>query len=917
PVGMPQTIPYTISGMDYTQAPNSAFNWSWTESNGELTSISSGANSTFPTLEPAVSTTYIVTAADPVTGCAAMDTMTLNINNVYANAGSDQAGVCEGTLIRLGSSLNVNNSVAGATFQWSPTAGLNDPIGTTNSTSGQPYLTVPNAPSGITYTLTVTDPDTGCQATDDVVITSNTTPPGSMTNQVDAGCPGSPESAFFGSIESGATYDLSVVSGGGDLSWFTSPTSNSTSRRVSLVIPQGTAAGTYVFQVTKTKGVCGSTTALYTITVNEEPTLTLAASPPVCGTPFTAITSTPDVRFFGDAREYLYTTDAGTTNIDGSYYSTVYIEPSAEERVLRGSTSSFCSSSIVIPASTTETASAGISQSYCEGDAPIQLGEANSGTSHEWTAIGFSSTATGTTMEPTAGEATTMLGYLSSTTANTPTFSQTTHTPGIYIYEMTSTFGDGCFASAQVTITVADPIGDLVGGSQQTCIGGSVTLGISPAAFGYNYSWTALEPSSEGYTISNATSANPTVNPVVTTTYRLIATNSATGCQSIQTVTVSVTEQPDIADVDMVAQCAPISAVDLTAQIPNYGTYFNPSWTQNSVPGAIVATPTSVMPTQTTEYFLVAENEFGCPDTAKVTVNVESPVTPIVVSMVNTSCPVIMIDLADYQGSPSNPAYTLEWHTANNTNVGTLVTNTVVGVGTYYLFETTPIGCVSTSDELVYTISGRPTLSAASSNPTTCGGNDGSITLTLTNVPDGTYTINYMDDALSAQTFTNIAVASGSATISGLSEGTYNDLSITVNGCTSTEDIDFTLMDAVSAPIATTSTTCSDNGTGGNTNDDTFTITVNATNTNPGASGQYLVIYNGTTLNGSGTAYDADIVVSHPDFVADGSFSPTLTIRDVDDAGCEVMETVAAVANCSTCPATICLPISVTIMRGQ
>jgi len=113
--------------------------------------------------------------------------------------------------------------------------------------------------------------------------------------------------------------------------------------------------------------------------------------------------------------------------------------------------------------------------------------------------------------------------------------------------------------------------------------------------------------------------------------------------------------------------------------------------------------------------------------------------------------------------------------------------------GVYYIKTLTAEGCEEIKPVTV-TISDPPTLAATSSNPTTCGGSDGSITLTLTNVPDGTYTINYMDGVPSAQTFTNVSVTGGSATISGLSTGTYNDLTITT-GCTSTEDVDIVLED--------------------------------------------------------------------------------------------------------------------------
>src|SRR5690606_32948496 len=91
----------------------------------------------------------------------------------------------------------------------------------------------------------------------------------------------------------------------------------------------------------------------------------------------------------------------------------------------------------------------------------------------------------------------------------------------------------------------------------------------------------------------------------------------------------------------------------------------------------------------------------------------------------------------------------------------------------------------------------------ASSDPTTCGGNDGSITLLFTNVPAGNHTISYVDGANNAQAFNNVAVnLAGEATIANLSAGTYNDIAITVNGCTSTEDVDVTLSDPATPTVA-------------------------------------------------------------------------------------------------------------------
>ncbi|GEM_PF-3964278 len=100
-----------------------------------------------------------------------------------------------------------------------------------------------------------------------------------------------------------------------------------------------------------------------------------------------------------------------------------------------------------------------------------------------------------------------------------------------------------------------------------------------------------------------------------------------------------------------------------------------------------------------------------------------------------------------------------------------------------------------------------PTIAATGNNPGTCGGSDGSIDFTFTNVPDGTYTINYEDASANPQTFTNVSVSSGSASVTGLSAGTYNNLSITVSGCTSVEDVDITLTEPTEPTALISSTT--------------------------------------------------------------------------------------------------------------
>ena len=226
-------------------------------------------------------------------------------------------------------------------------------------------------------------------------------------------------------------------------------------------------------------------------------------------------------------------------------------------------------------------------------------------------------------------------------------------------------------------------------------------------------------------------------------------------------------------------------------------------------------------------------------------------------------------------GTPSAQTFT------NVSVSGGSATISGLSAGVYNDLTITSNGCISTEDvDLSLSDPAIPSLAASSSNPTTCSGTDGSITLTLTNVPDGTYTINYMDGAPSAQTFTNVSVSGGSATINGLGAGVYNDLTITSTNCTSTEDVDITLNDPSLPTVGLNdpSDECVD-GT-----DMSFTGTPTDANgsfsTTAGA---------GFTDNGDGTAT--------LDVSAAGAGSYDVTYTYTDGSGCTNSETVSVTIN--------------------
>lgn len=77
-------------------------------------------------------------------------------------------------------------------------------------------------------------------------------------------------------------------------------------------------------------------------------------------------------------------------------------------------------------------------------------------------------------------------------------------------------------------------------------------------------------------------------------------------------------------------------------------------------------------------------------------------------------------------------------------------------------------------------------------DPTTCTGSDGVITLDTSNIIDGSYTVNYTDELGNLQT-TSMTVASDVGTLSGLAVGTYDNIKLEYGGCTTTSNIDVTL----------------------------------------------------------------------------------------------------------------------------
>ena len=216
--------------------------------------------------------------------------------------------------------------------------------------------------------------------------------------------------------------------------------------------------------------------------------------------------------------------------------------------------------------------------------------------------------------------------------------------------------------------------------------------------------------------------------------------------------------------------------------------------------------------------------------------------------------------------------------------------------------------CTTTSTVANTTVNALPVLSNASgTDPTECSGTDGQLTFSVTNVADGTYTVTYDNGSASA------SVSNGTATVSGLSAGTYANLSITNgNSCTGTSTLSVTLSDPAAPTFATDLTaspalcageslTVAASGTGTisyqwyeSSDNSSWSAITSATSSSyvPTSSLYYKVVATDGTTTCTTTSTVANVTMDNIDPVAvaqditvalDASGSASITTSDIDN----------------------------------
>ena len=768
----------TSPGYTYSWSPSAALS-DPTISNPTVTIINGGSTP--------ITTTYVVTTT--LSGCSNTDTVVVTtVPNPGAVAGPD-VSICSGETISIGSA-----TIAGLNYTWTPSTGLS------NSGISDPTVTLTNVltvPVTHWYYLTVQN-GFGCSSFDSMSVQVNPIPVAVAGADI-IFCDGNTGS-LGGASTAGYTYSWSPATGlsSGAASNPTVTLSNSLS-----------VNDTINYILTTTQGPCSSTDTVQVI-VKPSPLSNAGTNQLFCGsgtlqlgtatTPGYSYSWTPS----GGLNDTTISDPTLTISNSGTTPDTLLFIVTT---TLNGCTSS---DSILVISSPAPIAGAGPDAIICSGETTTIGTTGVAGYNYSWTPItGLSN---------------------SGVAIPTVTLTNTTLVEDTVTYILTVD-AYGCIATDTVTIIVRPlPVSE-AGTNAVLCGGDTLTLGTATTP-GYSYSWNPATLLSSTI-ISNpvAIYPNTTGAPI---TYNYTVTTTWNGCETSDSVTVTVNPQPIVA-----AAASPISiCLGENATLTGSGAT-NYSWALLTAPQTSIGTDSifTVTPTGTTTYILTGTNSFSCSnqDTVTVTVN------PLPV--VQITAPSQSICDGDTILLTANGATTYSWSQSGGGVIGTgssILVNPTVNT-TYYVTGTDGNTCTAT-DSITITVNPAATLSSAGGTLSVCPGVTG-VTYWVNNFnPNSTY--NWI------LTNGTIVTGQGGDTItvdwsSVAGTGTVTVVEVTDLGCSS-EPITLTVsINVILTPVAPTGPTvfCANTAQG---------ISYTTLNT-PGSTYSWIA-QGGTVVSGDGTS---------------------------------------------------------------
>jgi PKD repeat protein len=193
--------------------------------------------------------------------------------------------------------------------------------------------------------------------------------------------------------------------------------------------------------------------------------------------------------------------------------------------------------------------------------------------------------------------------------------------------------------------------------------------------------------------------------------------------------------------------------------------------------------------------YSVTATKNGCTSAAGTVTVVINP-TPATPSVTGNS-PVCTGETINLTANSSTAGVSYTWtgpNTYSSTDQNPTLTNAAVTTSGTYTVRATLGACWSENTKSI-TVNPTPSISNVEpKNTLTCGFANGSLVLSGL-VAGKTYTINYLKGGSAQSPKTLIADGSGNITMSGLAAGTYNDIYVTADGCSSSKKGPYTISD--------------------------------------------------------------------------------------------------------------------------
>jgi hypothetical protein len=553
-----------------------------------------------------------------------------------------------------------------------------------------------------------------------------------------------------GPICAGSTLNMGVTTTGGNgpftFAW-TGPNSFTSSVQNPEVLNlQSIGAGTYSVEI----GAPGCTvTQTTTVAVNAAPTITASAGANLCAAGTAAITATAStggtLRWYNvSAGGSVIATTSSFTTPSNSATTTYYVE------AFNGTCASFPRTAVVVNVNTVPTISSITPSARC-GTGTVSLAASASIGTVNWYDAASSGNLVG-----------------SGATLTTPSISSTT----TYYAQADNV---GCLSTPRTAVIATVNQAPALSVSAQTnvsCNGGSngsATISASGSTTPYTYSW-----SPSGGTAATATGLAPGAYTVTVT--------GANTCSSQQAVTIT---QPSTLSVAAAAQtniaCNSGATGAASVSTPTGGTSpYSYNWTPGNPVGDGTASVTGL--TAGTWTCTVSDAN-GCTATSSFTLTQPSALSVSAASQTNISC----FGGANGAASINTPTggtspYSYNWTPGNPTGDGTTSVSGLTA-GTWTCTVSDANGCTATSS-ITVTQSPAITLTAASQTNIACNaGATGAASVATPTGGTAPYSYNWTPGN---------PTGDGTASVSGLTAGTWTCTVSDANGCTATRSFTVT-----------------------------------------------------------------------------------------------------------------------------